>query len=65
MESFRGLALGVTVATVQEGGNSPVLEILLKSLEGTEEKFKEDVLKFSSVYSPVQDICHGICQAPS
>ena len=28
-------------------------------------KFQEIVLKFGSVQGPVQELCHGICQAQS
>ena len=59
---FSGLVKGMTLASLQKGGNSPVSQRFLK---GTDEKLQEDVLKFGSVYDPVQELCHGICQAQS
>ena len=53
--------MGMMVASLQEGGNSPVSQILLEnSLEGTEEKPQENALKSGNVFGMGQELCHGI-----
>ena len=49
LESFPGLAMCMMVASLQEGGNSPVSQIFKKKLKGTGEKVQEDALKSGNV----------------
>ena len=57
--------MGMMVVSPLEVRNSLVSQILLKTLDGTGEKFQEDALKFGSLNGLVQDLCHGICQVQS
>ena len=58
--------MGMIVASLQEGGNSPVSQILLKKpLKGAGEKLQEDSSKSDNVFGQGQELCHGLCQAQS
>ena len=58
--------MGMMVVFLQEGGNSPVSQILVKKTsKGTGEKLQDDASKSGNVFDTDQELCHGLCQAQS